>query len=113
MKIAQNGAQNAENEEKSSADRLPSASHNKLKSSRNSKMHKSRSTCVANMIAKGDDNENSNNDEQAVKMTPHKRKIKIIQNSKTKGTKIKNSHMVILKSIKQKLDLQGMLKDEQ
>ena len=65
------------------------------------------------MIAKGDENDNSHSDEQPIKMSPHKRKIKIIQNSKTKGSKVKNSHMVILKSIKQKLDIQGMLKDEQ
>ena len=48
------------------------------------------------------------------KMPPAKRKIKIIQNAKgAKGAKVKNSHMVILKSIKQKLNLQGMLKDNE
>lgn len=110
---AANGLENSDNifnhdADDSSVERLPSAK-GRVKVSRNSKMHKSRS-----MLTKNDDSANQE-EEQAQKMHPQKRKIKIIHNSKGSkgGTKIKNSHMVILKSIKQKLNMQGMLKDSE
>lgn len=87
-----------------SVERLPSA-NNRARVSRNSKLLKSKS-----LLSKNDE---SGDDDQSSKMPLPKRKIKIIQNSKnTKEPRIKNSHMVILKSIKQKLNIQGMLKDK-
>jgi len=71
-------------------------------------MHKSKS-----MLTKNDES-GEQEAEAAAKIQPPKRKIKIIQNAKNnKPTKVKNSHMVILKSIKQKLNLQGMLKNNE
>ena len=90
----------------SSIERLPSAK-GCVKISRNGKIHKSRS-----MLTKNDDSVGQE-EEEVGKQPMGMRKIKIIQNSKnSKGSKIKNSHMVILKSIKQKLNLQGMLKNK-
>jgi hypothetical protein len=91
--------------EESSIERLPTTK-SRVKASRNSKMHKSRS-----MLNKNDD---SVGPEDEVDRAQPKRKIKIIQNSKgSKQTRIKNSHMVILKSIKQKLNMQGVEKDNE
>lgn len=91
----------------SSIERLPSAK-GRIKVSRNSKVHKSRS-----MLSKNDDSV-GNDDDTTTKMPPPKRKIRIIHNSKgTKEPNIKNSHMIILKSIKKKLNMQGMLKDNE
>lgn len=90
-----------------STERLPSAK-GCVKISRNSKVNQSRSMLTKNEDSVGQEEEDFN------KKPTAKRKIKIIHNANksNKETVIKNSHMVILKSIKQKLNLQGMLKNK-
>jgi hypothetical protein len=96
-----------------SVEKLPSTK-SRVKTSRNSKMHKSRSTCVANILSKTEEGAGHDDEENGTNMPPPKRKIKIIQNSKnSKVTKIKNSHMVILKSIQQKLNIKGLMKENE
>ena len=87
--------------EDGSVERLPEAK-GRPKPSRNSRVLNSKS-----MLTKNDDSV-SQNESFSNKLTLGKRKIKI----KTKGPKVKNSHMVILKSIKQKLNIKGMMDSE-